>query len=323
MKMRTSTRLLTVTAALICSATFALAQSVTTDPVGFETTTVGSGKIGALSLPLDNIADFAAAANTVTSTTIQTTGAAFTANKFAPLSTNPHIVRVLTGTGSGRQYKITSHTTDTLTVTPAITGTVLTYEIMAVRTLGSFFGATAPSLNRNANPSLADNVQLRGSSGYLTYYNEGAKWLLVGGDGETPEDNTPLFPENGLLLVRRVSSALPVTVTGAVPMSNLVTDLPASKITLLANRFPTDTTLVGLGLQSLVGWNSNVSPSAADNVLLRGSSGYLTYYYDGTKWLLVGGDGETAENPTIAIGTSVVVVRRAGSPVVLNQAKPY
>src|SRR4029077_2109103 len=99
-----------------------------------------------------------------------------------------------------------------------------------------------------------------------------------------------------------------------------------NKITIFGNRFPVATSLTGasppaLNLQNLAGWNANADPTLADNLLLRGTNGWLTFYYDGTQWLRQGGSG--AQNPTIGIGTAMVIVRRAGSTVTVPQTIPY
>src|SRR6476660_6166956 len=74
-----------------------------------------------------------------------------------------------------RQFKITSNTTDTLTLqTNGVDLTTATangdsYEVLPIHTLGTFFGAAAdpnkPAINRNGDPNLADNVLWRGAFG--------------------------------------------------------------------------------------------------------------------------------------------------------------
>ena len=164
------------------------------------------------------------------------------------------------------------------------------YDVVAIQTLSTFFGPTAdpnkPPINRNADATVADNVLLRGAFGYLTYYNDGANWLLVSG-GATPQNDVALLPDQGFLFQRRAGPAIALTVTGAVPRSNLKTDLPANKITIFPNRFPVGTTLTGLNLQSIGTWKKDDDATLADNLLIRGSFGWLTYYVNAAgQWRL-------------------------------------
>src|SRR6187455_1066116 len=85
------------------------AQTVSTVPVGFNTVTVNSGRLAGISLPFDNIAAFAGAVSSRTSSTITTTGAGFGSLSTAAA---PNVVRFVTGTSTGRQFKITGNTTD-------------------------------------------------------------------------------------------------------------------------------------------------------------------------------------------------------------------
>lgn len=301
--------------------------TATTDPVGFTTFTVPAGSIRALSRPLDEIAKYAAAVSSRTTNTITTTSAGWTANAYGPFASNPHLIRVLSGTSKGQQFRIASNTTDTLTLTTTVDlSTIIAnndrYEILPVPTLASVFGQTGTGLVTNSDPAQADNVQIRGTTAWITYYNDGANWLRQGPG--TISNNTAILPENGFVLVRRGGTAYTFTNVGAVPVTNLKTDLPANRTTSLSNRFPVVTNLVGLGLQSLPGWNANSDPTLADNVLIRGTTAWITYYYqDATNGWIRQGPQTPNQNPTIGVGTSVVIVRRGGADITLDQALPY
>ncbi len=326
--MRRSTSLLAALA-LTLSPAIIFGQSVVTTPVGFTSVVVNANSIKALSLPFNTPPDFAAAISTVNAgaLTIQTTSAGWGVNAYGPFGSNPHVVRLVSGAAIGRQYKIASNTSDTLTLVAGsdLTGVASTdtYQIFPTATLQSLFGATGTGLNVNADPTLADNVLLRGSSSWITYFNDGTQWVRQGPG--TVSNNVAVSPEQGFLFVRRAGTAYTFTALGAVPITNLQTDFPANQITAFGNRFPVDTNLVGLGLDLQPGWNKNADPTLADNVLVRGSS-WITYYFDPTagvnSWVRQGPQTPN-QNPPILTGTSVVVVRRAGSNVTLNQALPY
>jgi uncharacterized protein (TIGR02597 family) len=313
-------------------------QTVTSDPVGFETTTILSGRTGGISLPLDNIADFAGPVSSHTTNTITTTGATFPS-----FTSTPHVVRMLAGTSVGRQFQIASNTATTITLTTNLT-TIADgdrYEVIAVHTLLTFFGAGAPTLSHNtANPAdstVVDNVLIRGTSGWLTYFYDDVlgRWLRVSGGSTDRGNTTLLLPDQGFLVVRRAATDLTLTVTGAVPTTHLVTDLPNNKTTTLPNRFPTATTLAALGLHNQGAWIKDTSsaspnPDADDRVLIRGTSGWLSYYYVNQttpstlqQWQRVSGGTANRDNTLVDIGTSVLIDRRAGADIALDQTPPY
>ena len=326
--MNRSLLLLAAVATSLSVGQFATAQTtVATDPVGFTSSTVPAGRTAALSLPVDNMPSFVGPVSNRTSNTIQTANAGWTAGDFGPFASKPHVIRVLSGAAQGRQFRISGNTADTLTLTTGTTDLTTAmangdrYEILPVDTLSTLFGQTATGLVTGTDPATADNVLIRGSAGWLTYYNDGTNWLRQGG-GSTPQNTVPILPETGVLLVNRGTSAFSFTLTGGVPTTKLKTDLPANRLSVLGNRFPVATTLVGLGLHTTPGWKADANPDLADKVLFRGTNGWLTFYYDGTNWLRQSG-GSTAQNPAIGVGTAVVVDRRAGTDVILEQQLPY
>jgi uncharacterized protein (TIGR02597 family) len=329
------------------------AQSVTTNPVGFDSVSVNQNTTRALSLPFNKPPAFAAAATTVNAgaLTIQTTSAGWTASpgagSFGPFASNPYLVRMVSGSAIGRTFRIASNTTDTLTL---VTGSDMTgvangdqYQIFASETLQTLFQGSPPTnpppgINANVDPTLADNILIRGTSAWFTYFHDGTQWIRQGPG--TPSNTTAATPDQGFLFVRRGGGTYTFTNLGSVPITNLKTDLPASKITSFGNQFPVTTmTLIGaspngLNLDAQPGWNKNADPTLADNVLVRGASSWITYYYDPTpgvggptngnpgSWVRQGPQTPD-QNPAIGIGTSVVIVRRAGSSVTLNQTLPY
>ena len=310
---------------------FIRAQSVTTNPVGFSSVTVNANTTRALALPFNKAPDFASAASAVTATTIQTTNAGWTANAFGPFTGTPanaHVVRMTTGTAIGKQFRIASNTADTLTL---VNGSDLTgvaagdqYQIFAAETLQSLFGVNGQNNGQNVNtsgdPAIADNVLLRSGSAWTTYFNDGTQWLKQGTG--TPSNTVAIPPEQGFVFVHRAGTAYTFTALGAVPITNLKTDFAPNTTSSFGNRFPVDTTLAGLGLDQLAGWNKNLDPSIADNVLIRIGSTWSTFYHDGTQWVKQG-TGTPSNAQAIPTGTSVVVVRRAGSLLTLNQTLPY
>jgi uncharacterized protein (TIGR02597 family) len=347
---------LLVAVGFLSSVGLAFAQTVTTNPVGFISTNVAGGHNAALSFPLDNLPAFTAAATAVTATTIQTTNAGWTANQFGPPSSNPFVVRMLSGNLKGRHFIIASNTTDTLTISgsPNLTGAAAgdQYEICKVNTLGSVFGtananlvqfgpnASTDKLKTNASQTVADNVLLNNGLGWSTFWNTGSQWQQVGQNPPANRNNTAILPEKGFLFVRHDSNALPAfTNTGAVPTTDLITDLPANKNTFMGIRFPINMRLStvaanppnpaqpGLDLDKQAGWKSNDDPNQADQVLRNNGLGWLTYWHTttvgGGRWQQVGQNPPALANPTFAAGSSILIVRRAGTDIVYKQTLPY
>src|SRR4051812_17492649 len=287
--MRSFTSIAAATLVVLCLACgSSSAQTVASNPVGFTTTTVAPGALRALSLPFNKLPDYAAAVSSANAgaLTIQTVNAGWTANAFAPFASNPHVIRMTSGTAVGKQFRISSHTADTLTLLAGsdLSGVAAndTYQIFASETLQSLFGQNGTlngqSVTTNANSTLADNVLVRGGTSWVTFYNDGTNWKRQGPD--TISNTTAITPEQGFLFLRRGGTNYTFTALGAVPITDLKTDLPANATTSFGNRFPVDTTLVALGLDSLPGWNKNSNAALADNVLVRGGTSWITYYYD-------------------------------------------
>lgn len=310
-----------LTARLICAQT-----QVATAPVGFTTVIIPASEMRALSLPLTNFPVFSGIVSALSGSMIQTLNANWS-NSFGPFELNPHVIRFRSGANTGGQFKILSNTQDTLTLQAGDNEIAATlsagdrYDILPVATLQSLFGSNAPALTHNMDSSLADNVLLRGAFGWLVYYNNGSQWLRQGA-GYASQNNVAILPERGFLLVRRGHMQLAFTVTGPVPRTNLRTQLPAGQLTTFANRFPADLRLSDLKLDQLPEWVANSTALAADSVLIFENSDWRTYYHNGVDWL--NGDiGLVPQNPIIALGTSVLVVRQPGTDVSLHQAPPY
>jgi len=303
------------------------AQTLFSRPVGVMQFTVNAGESKPLSLPVSETYLFGGAVSFVSAASITNTGANWGANAFGPIATNPHLVRFTTGSATGRHYRIASHTADTLTL--QTNGTDLTslvvatdrFEIVPADTLAGLFGANAGAagVTTGTNSQTVDNVLVRGTSGWLTYYNDGTNWLRAGSSGS--QNNTIIPPESGFVFVRRGATPFNFTLSGEAPITNLVTELPAGRTVLGANRFPVDTTLNALGLHTTPGWLKGSDANAVDNVLISAGGTWQTYFHDNTNWLLVG--NAAPQNPTIAAGSSIIIVKRPGSTATVNQVRPY
>lgn len=302
------------------------ATTVATDPVGFVTLSVTAGKTKAVAPPLTNALVYhgAVTGSSVGASTITTTGAGWTSNAYGPYASNPNVVRFTSGALAGQVFHISSNTNDTLTVTDFTTAPQLNdqYDIVPVDTLASLFGTNAATAGfvTNSDVNQADQILIRGTSGWLTYYNDGTKWLRSG-TGSSSQNNVGLSPDRGFLLYRRGATDLKLTFLGNASVVSPVAKAPGSKITLVSNQLPVATSLSKLGFQGQPNWVNGTDPASCDVVQLRGSTGWLSYFYDGSKWLRVG--SSQAQDPAIAEGTSVLVVRYGAGDVFDNQTLPY
>jgi uncharacterized protein (TIGR02597 family) len=279
-----------------------------------------------LSLPLNNFPAYSGIISAISGNTIQTSNANWSTS-FGPFESNPHVVRFLSGANTGGQFRVTSNTQDTLTLSAdgkeitALLSVGDRYNILPVATLESLFGSSAPRLVHNVDSNLADNVVLWDASGWLTYYNDGTQWLRRGA-GHISQNRVALLPESGFLLVRRGSAPLVFSLAGVVPVTNLRTPLPAGKVTALGNRFPMTLRLSDLKLDQLPEWLANNAAGAADTILVYEDSAWRTYYHNGVDWLSQL-TGSAPQNPIIPVGTSILVVRRPGADATLDQSPPF
>lgn len=342
----------------LISAAPALSQTATTVPVGFITVTVPAAASvntpagAALSIPLYRTADFIGAVATLDSANQFTlTGAAFTAGQFAS-PTAPRLVRVKTSATAahiGKFFLVTANTTNQLTVD--LTGTGIsnissaltagganpdTVEIVQANTIGSVFGnvTTQPTLAAGATADAADNVLLwNGGTGlWDTYFWTGTVGTpnnIWKRSGNIDRSNTVIYPEDGVFIVHRSTSAsVSVTIMGTVPSTAEQSGIDSNGSTFLANRFPTDATLGGLGLHTLPGWVAGATADASNNVYIWNSTTALwdTYFWTGTVGTPTNiwkrsGNIDRSSTP-IPAGTAVYITH-TGSSLNLAQNLPY
>src|SRR5438270_7909049 len=104
-----------VAAAMLIAPTVQAQNQVVTDPVGFTSVVIDPGATSALSLPVNNLPDYHGVVSVLSANTIQTAYAGWSTSAYGPFSSNPHVIRVLSGASKGRHFKVASNTADTLT----------------------------------------------------------------------------------------------------------------------------------------------------------------------------------------------------------------
>lgn len=313
----------------------ALAQTTaTTVPVGFITKTIPAAvdpnnpSNAALSIPLYATAVFTSSVASVDSANSFTmTSAAWTVNQFTAV---PHLVRIKSGANVGKFFLISGNSANQLTVVlppsvPTLVGFLSvsdSCEVLPANTLSSVFGATAPSLVTGATSSVADNVLLWSGVTWDLYFNNGTNWRKVGSFAN--QNNVVIFPDDGLFVSHRGAVDANLTFMGTVPSTAESTDLPGAGANFISNRFPTDATLLSMGLQTSPGWVTGATASVSDNVYIWNVAlgTWDLFFHNGASWRKVGSFANQNTAP-VAAGTSLYVSRVAAAPSVLTQALPY
>ena len=306
-----------------------------TVPVGFTTTAVtpatdaNTPSSQVLSVPFYQPAAYAAAVTSVDSATqFSSSSASWTASQFAQTGA-PYLVHFKSGSSVGRYFLISANTTNQLTVVPrgySLTTTVAasdTFEIVPANTFGTLFGTTSVPLQTGTTSDVADDIYLWNGSGFSVYYHNGSIWKLSGSLAN--QNNTVIYPDEGLFLVRRATTSLSLNFVGTVPSVTERSDVFGPASTFLANRFPVDTTLTAVGFQNLPSWQTGTTSDVADNVYIWNGSSWVVYYYNGTNWKASGILG-SQDSKIIPTGSAVFVVRKStatGTNGTLAQVLPY
>ena len=327
----------------------ASAQSVATTPVGAVTVTIAAGtgtvrNATIASFPLVNSVVTAGVVtgtiSSVTSTSMTSAGAGWTSSDLAQASL-PYVVKITSGAAVGRTFLVTANTSDTLTISTsdAVSGTAIDlsqlsilvgdkFQLENADTLLSVLGAgTADGSNAplgNANPNLADTVQLNSANSYQTYYYDPAQSSWVNAGTEALSNNVVIRPDASVIYNRLKNTAFTITLTGAVPAIGRKSVVRSGQTTILSTFWPVDKTLTSFGLHQISGWVSSANPNLADLVQIRQSSSWQTYYHDGVNWINAGTEA-VADTVPVSSGSGLVIKKRAltTAPLVLTQAISY
>ena len=181
----------------------------------------------------------------------------------------------------------------------------LLVEVVQGWTLGSLFGYNTDDLTLHSDPnsSRADWVYLLkqpgnqqgNSTDYVPHFHDGTEWKLV----HSPAQSTAhsfISPEESVIIARRADTNVTLSINGTSPPSSTSWILPEfNRTRLVSNPFPTE-----LKLSDLIGqdritednssteqnasrWLANPDQDKADNIHLLNSSGWSTYWHDGSN----------------------------------------
>lgn len=320
--------------------------TATTIPVGVMKVTIPAAtnattpKKTTLSVPLYGTSDFTSPVSSIDGVSQLTlAGATWTAGQFASAAA-PRFVRVrasATASRVGTFFLVTGNTTNgqLQVALPVGVSTVAslvsvgdTCELVPANTLGSLFGTTAATFASGATSATADNLQLFNGTSWDTYFHNGSSWVKSGDATAASQNNEIVYPDEGIFVWRRLTSALPLSLAGTVPSTAEQSALAAAVgntkgTTFLSNRFPQQTTLNGLALQNTPNWTSANSASKSDTVLLWNGTAWTTYYFNGSIWRDGSVQGGDKGSTVIPANTAFQVIRRSTLRSGLTQALPY
>ena len=334
----------------------AIANTATTDPVGFVTVgiTAGTGttkRNTLFSVPLMETeaitGQVAGVITGITANSISNANAGWTPGALSQPAT-PYLIQITSGAAEGRLFLIASsantggaiagtpNTATTVTISSADTAQVDltslgidagtdTYKIYACDTLSSFFRTPALSgIQGGTSAATADTVLVvvNGSASTYFYSTTANRWARVF-TGSPDASNVPLLPYYGVQYSRLANTPLSFVVTGGVPTEPRKVAVRNSGTTLISQFWPTESTLQSSGISSVV--TSGASAAVADTVVLTSNGAASTYFFDGTNWRRVFTGSPISNTVPIPIGATVQIVRKGSASgfTLLSQNVPY
>jgi uncharacterized protein (TIGR02597 family) len=304
------------------------AAEVVSAPVGFLQITIPASRTSMWSVPLQKNPATVGPVSSAGSTTLSDSQASWTGGQFSAAG-NPYFVKIVSGSAAGRYFLITGNTANQLTMdTRGVNlATLVTvgsrYQIIAGRTLGTFFGTTTVPFLKNSDPTLADNIRLWSGSGWEIYYHNGSSWMRKG--WSTVQNNVVIYPDEGFQVIRRGTTPITLVIVGEASMIAEQTEFAGPGKACAANRYPVDGELSKLGLQTLPNWLSGPTPSEADRVQFYQAGNLITFWHNGSNWKRTG-TSVSQDNALIAPGAGYLVLRRSSSVGVsqlATQTRPY
>jgi len=183
---------------------------------------------------------------------------------------------------------------------------------------GTWYSAHWPSMGNNTTagdstdndeilvgkPNAGDNIIVWNTIGWKTYFYYTNKWLTHG--TRSDQKYTVIYPDEGLVLVRRDTDSLSLTLSGTVPGIDAIGYHPqGGENFLLSNPYPVAIGLQDLALEGASGsWTESDTAGSADQVLVWTGSSWSTFYKNtSSNWANVS-DAVNYSNPATATATA-------------------
>jgi hypothetical protein len=295
--------------------------TVATVPVGYlKLEFAGSGASTPFGLPLDETPAPGAGMRagkieSYTTSTLSNSSGGWTVNLAS--ASAPWLLRLTSGAAAGKSLEVVSNTATTLTVAGAdltslgLTAGTDTFELIPLDTLWTLLGSG--TVQGGPSAALADNVSVRSGAAWLAYYYDTnlGFWRRTIGPA-TNSNNIIVRPGTGLQLLRR-NGAITLTFTGRVLAAPFHAPINNSSTSAIQAGYPTDTTLGGLAVQSLLpGWRSGPTATGSDLVALYTGTAWVNYFYNGTFWQPALGGATNSDSQAIPAG-AVFMLQRPGA----------
>ena len=323
----------------------AFAQGVTTDPVGYVTTTTPTGDDALVGLPLTQAIALSGAADSVSGAEV-TVSAALVADAY----NNTHYALATSGANAGQWSEVVATAVDSITTADVLLAATDTFDVVPFWTLATAFPAgagvgastvpSAPVATVLINDPTAAGINFSAASAYLYFTDGGTNDGWYNASNFDPANDLRLAPDAYLTIRNNTGAAVSSVVSGSVPVgvvgSTIARQLVGQQDTQLVNPYPAAITLDASGLVGSIA-ATTVPSSPTDTVLIfdiEASSGqnistsaaYLYFTDGGTN------DGwynastfDPAGAVEIPAGGAFIVRRAGGADEVVqwNPPTPY
>ena len=309
------------------------------DPVGFITLPIAGASrsearaFSCLGISLMNPVSYRGTITSSGNHSVTDANANWTADEFDGVNGN-FFLEITSGRHAGLMVDIlaTNVSGNTLTIdgdlSSLLTGSEL-YRIRKHRTLGDVFGENYESgLNGGASVSEADEVRLLNpvTQTFLTYYFKtggfgGTGWRSAT-DAVTDASATTLYPDQGVLIVRKVRGDISLILAGVVKTGPTIVSVGANT-NFIANIYPAGTmTVANSGLyvdNDSLGLAGGETASSADEVRFFNGHTFQDLFYKtdgfgGTGWRNSTDAIADAGNTEVPPGSSIYIIRKNGRP---------
>jgi len=311
--------------------------TVSTDPVGFVTLPVAGASGGEarafsyLGISLLNPVRYQGTITSFTSYAMTDRNASWTADEFNGAN-GDFFLEIISGPYAGLMTDIlaTAVPGNTLRTADDLSSLLAAGELYSIRkhrTLGDVFGESNENgLNGGATVSEGDEVRVldAATQTFSTYYFKTGGFGGIGWRGDTDAvadaSGTILYPDQGLLIVRKVAGDINLILTGAVKTGPTVVPVDRN-INLVANIYPAGPlTVANSGLyvgNDSLGLAGGETISIADEVRIFDGSIFQSLFYKtggfgGTGWRRSTDAVTDASQMAIPPGSSIYVIRKNG-----------
>ena len=313
----------------------AIAQSVTTDPVGFinfniqGTNGASNGALTFLGLSFTQPVSYQATFSSANGTTLTDSNATWVDDQFNGAN-GSFYVELITGNGTGMTSQITAtvaatHSIKTADDLSSFVNANTGYKIRQNWTLGSVFGTGSTLVLNAGTATSADEVLVYSSKtqSYTIYYYKsgglgGTGWRTTS-DPSTDQTATPFLPAAGVVVKRAQSSSLSFPLTGAVKVGQ--SSIPiGTGLSLVSNVYPAGNLTLGNSNLISSGFTGGTATSSDEVQIYNSGTGlYTTYYFKsgglgGTGWRTTSDPSTDQSGVAIPSGESIFVQRNQNRP---------